>query len=273
MAPDTAAPPVEVSTVDGAEPATDKPTNQEEESDMAYKIQCPVCEDKFKQPQGLHGHLRFSHKLEGDELQEVYQRAQNEDHFDFTDEEDAEGEAEEEAETGGSELLDLPSVDDEEAVSEAFDWEARLDRMEDLRGELDRLDRSTGAFEYASESRSAGVITGFFGRTRDEGVEEARDALNEIEMEVRERLGASEQDRQLRKRVDASLEWVDALVRCREQRETINERFDGEEADRRVERLDQKETELRKRIRETWDAGKPTEALDQSDPVRQVESS
>jgi hypothetical protein len=242
---------------------------------MAYKIQCPVCGDKFKQPQGLHGHLRFSHKLEGDELEEVYQRAQNEDHFDFTDdEEEAEKQVKEgETETEGTKILDLPSVDDEEAVSEAFDWEARLDRMENLRGELDRLDRSTGAFEYADESRSAGVITGFFGRTRDEGVEEARDALNEIEMEVRERLGASEEDRQLRKRVDASLEWVDALVRCREQRETINERFDGEEADQRVERLDTKETDIRKRIRETWDAGKPTEALDQSDPVRQAESS
>jgi len=263
-------PPNGAATVDGAEPATDGPTNQEEESDMAYKIACPICEDKFKQPQGLHGHLRFSHQLQGDELDEVYERAQTQEHFDFTDEDETE-EAEDEADES-EEVPDLPPVDDEEAVAGAFDWEARLDRMEEIRRDLDNLDRSTGMFEYADESRNAGLVTGFLGKTRDEGAHEVKDALDEIEMEVRERLGASEEDRQLRKRVDDSLEAMEALVRCREQREAIKEKFSGNEAEKRVQRLDEKETEIRAHIREVWDAGKPTEALDQNDPVREIES-
>lgn len=238
---------------------------------MAYKIACPICEDKFKQPQGLHGHLRFSHQLQGDELDEVYERAQTEEHFDFTDEDETE-EAEDEG-NESEEVPDLPPVDDEEAVAGAFDWEARLDRMEGLREDLNRLERSSGWFDsdYRKPTflKAVGIVQG----QQDEGVREAKDALDEIEMEVRERLGASEEDRQLRKRVDDSLNAMDAMVRCREQREAIEEKFSGEEAEKRVQRLDEKEVEIRAEIRKTWDAGKPTQALEPNDPVREIESS
>ncbi|MCS3824575.1 hypothetical protein [Salinibacter ruber] len=268
------APPDGVATVEGADPATDEPLNKDEDPDMGYKIACPICEDKFKQPQGLHGHLRFSHQLQGDELNEVYERAQNEDHFDFTEDE---GEDESD-EDGSGDLQDLPSVGDEKAVAEAFDWEARLDRMESLRKKLDRLDRSSGFWEKdeSGEANSymglGSGVSSFFRKTRDEGAHEVRDALDDIEMEVRERLGASEEDRQLRKLVDDSLDAMEAMVRCREQREAIKEKFSGDEAQKRVQRLDEKEVEIRAEIRELWDAGKPTEALDPSDPVREIES-
>jgi hypothetical protein len=142
-------------------------------------------------------------------------------------------------------------------VSEAFDWDSRLERMESIRNGLDRLDRSTafGPFEIS----------------RDEGCQEAMEALDEIEMEVRERLGASDPDRELRRRVDESLDQMAALVRCREQREAISEKFSGERAEERVERLDRKEAEIRSHVREEWGVGKPKEQLSSDDPVSDLE--
>lgn len=233
------------------------------------QVKCPICEDIYS-VQGLFGHLRHSEDLEGDELEEVYERAQTEEHFDFTDEDETE-EAENEADES-EEVTDLPPVDDEEAVAGAFDWEARLDRMESLRQDLDRLERSSGWWDPDHSGTQVLETFGIIRGEQDEGAQEAKDALDEIEMEVRERLGASEEDRQLRKRVDDSLDAMEALVRCREQREAIKEKFSGSEAEKRVQRLDQKEVEIRAHIREVWDAGKPTEALDQNDPVREIES-
>lgn len=276
-----------------AEPATDQETEsadeEDEEADMAYKIQCPVCGDRFEQPQGLHGHLRFSHNLYDDELDEVYERAQSPEYMEFeggkedVDQESSgsatsiQEETEPDEEEGQSELEDLPGtrgeearakrriespVDDEEAVSEVFDWEERLNRMDNLRADLEDLDRSYDGWLGMGKIKDK----------TDEGCVEALEALDEIEMEVREKLGASEQDRELRRRVDQSLEKMKELVRCREQRQVIEERFEGEKAEKRIQRLDDREAKIRTHVRDEWDVGKPTENLDDVDPVKRIEN-
>lgn len=244
---------------EAAEAATDESAEEADQPDMGYQIRCPVCGDEFSQPQGLHGHLRFSHNLHGDELDEVYEKAQSQEYVEFDEEgePDVEAEAEPEHKREDRERGESGPVDDEEAVSGAFDWDSRLERMESLRNGLDRLDRSKSIF---------GIET-----TRDEGCKEAMEALDEIEMEVRERLGASDPDRELRRQVDESLDQMAALVRCREQREAISERFSGERAEERVQRLDRKEAEIRAHVRREWNVGKPTEQLKSSDPVSDLE--
>lgn len=237
---------------------------------MAYKIRCPVCNDKFKQPQGLHGHLRFSHNIYGDELDEVYEKAQTEEYMEFEGE--GEGETSAPADAGGGaaergspsdepESRGLPNwrnvEDDEKAVSEAFDWESRLDRMQEIREQIESMDGS--------------IRLGPFSINQDEGCTEALEALDEIEMEVRERLGASDPDRELRRKVDESLDQMAGLVRCRRQRKAIEEKFSGDKADRRINRLDDKEAEIRAHVRNEWDVGKPTEDLSSSDPVASIE--
>lgn len=293
---ETAAPPAEAATDASTEPAdkepglateeAEKPTGEEadavtddtaheaDQSDMGYKIRCPVCGDTFKQPQGLHGHLRFSHNLYGDELDEVYEKAQSQEYVEFDDEGGA-GEADVQEQSSSSRRVPASGqnsgstekdrergesgpVDDERAVSGAFDWDSRLERMESLRNGLDRLDRSNSFL---------GIET-----TRDEGCREAMEALDEIEMEVRERLGASDPDRELRRRVDESLDEMAALVRCREQREAIDEKFSGGRAEKRIERLDKKEAEIRAHVRQEWNVGKPTEKLKSTDPVSEIEA-
>lgn len=241
---------------------------------MAYRIRCPVCGDDFSQPQGLHGHLRFSHELSGDELDEVYERAQQQDHFDFVEDEGSEdgGEPSEEeqpeslsVDSGSS---DRSPAQERRGSSSAFDWERRLDRMDEIRASLKRLDRSEDRWES-----EGGIFGSTFGRkVEDEGCREALKALDDIEMEVRERLGASDADPELRSRVDESLEQLEALVRCREQREAIAEKFSGQEgAQERIDRLDKREVEIRLHVRRQWDAGKPTEELDEEDPVAAIE--
>jgi len=275
----------EVAEAPGAkdDTVTDTDSEEAEESDMAYKIRCPVCGDKFEQPQGLHGHLRFSHNLAGDELDEIYERAQSQEYMEFLEEGEDSPNQPEEGEPEGvvspkekdegveTETPVSPRAPEAEAekerrplrpeeerqVSEAFDWQARLDRMDGLRSELEDLDRSKEIF--------------LFQVSRDEGCAEAMEALDEIEMEVREQIGASEQDAELREAVDESLDQMESLVRCRQQREAIKERFDGEKAERRVQRLDEREAKIRAHVRGEWDVGKPMEKLHQDDPVSELE--
>lgn len=258
----------------GTMPATKalpEPTAEATEDDpMAYRIRCPVCGDDFSQPQGLHGHLRFSHELSGDELDEVYERAQQQDHFDFVEGEadDAEGvgseqepEEQPEPEESVQERPD-PSTEESAGPSRGFDWERRLARMDEIREALKGLDQSTTWFPGTLD-----IQTG-----RDEGAAEAMEALDEIEMEVRERLGMSDSDEELRERVDESLDQMEGLVRCREQRKTIKEKFSGEKAEQRVNRLDRKEAEIRAHVRSEWGVGKSAEQLDVSDPVTEIET-
>jgi hypothetical protein len=140
--------------------------------------------------------------------------------------------------------------------------------MDEIRASLKRLDRSEDRWES-----EGGIFGSTFGRkVEDEGCREALKALDDIEMEVRERLGASDADPELRSRVDESLEQLEALVRCREQREAIAEKFSGQEgAQERIDRLDKREVEIRLHVRRQWDAGKPTEELDEEDPVAAIE--
>jgi hypothetical protein len=267
---ESAAEEAEQATDEPADSATDDP-EQEESDEMAYKIRCPVCDDKFKQPQGLHGHLRFSHNIYGDELDEVYEKAQTEEYMEFEDEGE-EGQTSapadgEDSTTEGRSPSDEPESrtlpdwrnveDDEKAVSEAFDWTSRLDRMQEIREQIEGMDES--------------VRLGPFNITRDEGCAEALEALDEIEMEVRERLGASDPDRELRQKVDESLDQMAGLVRCRRQRQAIEEKFSGDKADRRSNRLDEKEAEIRAHVRNEWGVGKPTDKLSSSDPVASIE--
>jgi len=193
----------------------------------------------------------------------VYERAQSDEYVDFPEEESGDG--------GAGDGANSPSVSEDEedadaqadqgeAVARAFDWESRLEHMEGLRSELRVLDRS----------REPNGFEAFFGKTgtRDEGVRECLDALDEMEIEVRERLGMSTVDRELQRRVDRTLEKIGELIRCREQREALEEKFsDRQETPDRIGRLDGKEVEIRKHVRGLWDAGRPTEELDDEDPV------
>ena len=38
-------------------------------------MKCPICGETFKDGRGLHGHLRFKEGLQGEKLDEVYERA------------------------------------------------------------------------------------------------------------------------------------------------------------------------------------------------------
>jgi hypothetical protein len=178
------------SNEDVAEDAADEQPEQENQQegepqdptddDMPMQVQCPLCGDTFDRPQALHGHLRFSHDLRDRELDEVYERAQSDEYVDFPEEETGgEGGAE------GADSTEQPEADEQEvaeedgeAVARAFDWEARLAQMDELRSNLNRLDQSRGPTTLES----------FFGKdgTRDEGVHECLDALDEMEIEVRE---------------------------------------------------------------------------------------
>ena len=39
-------------------------------------INCPICGDSFEDGRGLHGHLRFKEDLSGEELEQTFQKAQ-----------------------------------------------------------------------------------------------------------------------------------------------------------------------------------------------------
>jgi len=264
------------SSEEAAEGAADEQPEQESQQegqpqdtpddDMPMQVRCPLCGDTFDRPQALHGHLRFSHDLRDRELDEVYERAQSDEYIDFPEEDESgdEGEAEDLELTGSP---GPPEADEEgsseeegEAVARAFDWEARLGHMEELRSDLNSLDRS----------REPTGLESFFGKSgvRDEGVHECLEALDEMEVEVRERLGMSTVDRNLQRQVDRTLDKINELVRCREQREALEQKFsDRAGTPDRVARLDDKEKEIREHVRGLWDAGKPPEDLDAEDPV------
>lgn len=242
-----------------AETATEppvEPTDDPTDKPMPYVLECPVCGDTFERPQALNGHMRFSHRdLDDDELEELYEEAKEKSYY-------VEEQGQGEGQTQDVETRPAPeqtSTAGPSGQGASFDWEQRLERLEDLRSAVEDIDESFSPFGV--EIR------------RDEGCREALEALDEIEMEVRERLGASEKDPRLRKRIDESLEQIAGLVRAREQREAIEERFSGEKAERRVERLNNREAEIRKHIRDEWGAGKPIGELKDEDPVLDLHSS
>jgi hypothetical protein len=75
-------------------------------------------------------------------------------------------------------------------------------------------------------------------------------------------------DRSLQRQVDRTLDKINELVRCREQREALQEKFsDREGTPGRINRLDEKEKEIREHVRSLWNAGRPPEDLDAEDPV------
>jgi len=39
-------------------------------------INCPICGESFEDGRGLHGHLRFKEDLSGEELEQTFQKAQ-----------------------------------------------------------------------------------------------------------------------------------------------------------------------------------------------------
>jgi hypothetical protein len=216
------------------------------------QTKCPICEDPYT-VQGLYGHLRFSHELDDGELQDRYQQAISE-----KEEPDLfNGEADEGQEAEDDEPDDLPSAPTQDqakkgqAKDEPFDWKRRLRRLQSLRPKVEAVDQS-------------GPM-GWF--RRDQGAQEAISALEKIEMEVREQIGAPGQDRELRQSVDKSLNLIEGLTDCRTQREAIEERFDGEEADKRAQRLSDREAEIRLYIRDQWNVGKPVDELPESDDL------
>lgn len=217
---------------------------------MSHEIACPICEQVFKQPQGLHGHLRFSEGLEGDELTEVYEQAKaNRGQLNLS------SEAHEGQEAEADEPGDLPSTPTPEGQAkkdEQFDWKRRLRGLQSLWPKVEEVDQSS-------------LIPGW--PNRDEGAQEAISALEKIEMQVREQIGAPGQDPELRQSVDKSLNLIEGLTDCRTQREAIQERFSGEEADKRVQRLNDREVEIRLYIRDQWDVGKPVDELPEEDPL------
>ncbi|MCS4187586.1 hypothetical protein GGP48_002289 [Salinibacter ruber] len=117
----------------------------------------------------------------------------------------------------------------------------RLTQMENLRDKLNDLDRS------------ASFLPSIFGR--DEGCREAMVLLDEIETEFREKMD-SDQGRELRKVVDKTLDQMDVFVRCRKHRREIKTKFSGEKADRRIQRLDDREAKIRSYVRKEWDVGR-----------------
>ncbi|MFB6274436.1 MAG: hypothetical protein ABEL51_16250 [Salinibacter sp.] len=117
----------------------------------------------------------------------------------------------------------------------------RLTRMENLRDKLNDLDRS------------APFLSSIFGR--DEVCREAVELLNEIEMEFREKMD-SDRGPELGKVVDKTLEQMDVLVRTREHRNEIKTKFTGEKADRRIQRLDDREAKVLSYVRKEWDVGR-----------------
>lgn len=225
---------------------------------------CPICEDPYT-VQGMYGHLRFTHDLEGEELQARYDEAmrQKEELEAGADEKEPDlfnGEAEQEAGAEADETSDLPDAPTPQGQEgEPFNWEDRLERLESVRSDLKELERRFHPLKR------------FFFDPEDEGVNESLEALERIEMEIREQIGAEGQDQELRQSVDQSLDLVEGLTKCREQREAINQRFDGEEAERRVDRLGQREAEIRSEIRGHWDVGKPLDDLDSDDPLLDLE--
>ena len=79
--------------------------------------------------------------------------------------------------------------------------------------------------------------------------------LDEIETEFREKMD-SDQGRELRKVVDKTLDQMDVFVRCRKHRREIKAKFSGEKADRRIQRLDDREAKIRSYVRKEWDVGR-----------------
>lgn len=117
----------------------------------------------------------------------------------------------------------------------------RLTRMENLRDKLNDLDRS------------APFLPSVFGR--DQGCRDAMELLNEIEFEFREKMD-SDRGPELRKVVDKTLDQMDVLVRSREHRNEIKTKFSGEKADRRLQRLDDREAKVLSYVRKEWDVGR-----------------
>jgi len=210
-------------------------------------IQCPICNSVMKSPQGLHGHLRFKHDIWDDELDRVFEQAQK-NHVVAESEERQESESVTGGDSAPTEPPQAPSLDHKESL------ETMLSRIEGLREELETHDRSESFF---------GIIP----VRRDEGPKEALEALDEMEMVVRERLGTGKADDGLRRRVDNSLDEMGSLVECRRQREAIQKKFSGERAEKRVQKLDRREASIRSHVRQEWDVGTPIEDLPDADPV------
>lgn len=229
-------------------------SNQSEDEDMPQIYECPVCGSEFDRIQAGHGHIRFAHPdLSDEEFEEVYEEMKEESFF-------VEEPGEEEAE--GREAIPVPSKPEQRGASarEPFEWGPRLETMTELREKLEQLDRS----------REPSALESLFGKSgeRDEGIQECLDALDVMEMDVRERLGMSTEDRRLQQQVDRTLDRIDELVRAREQREALEDRFsDRPGTPDRIGRLNEKEVEVRKHVRSSWGAGKPAEELDSEDPV------
>lgn len=207
-------------------------------------IQCPVCNEVMKSPQGLHGHLRFKHDIWDEELDRVFEQAQK-NHVVLESESGGKGQSGDSSPTGSPQA---PSLDVQESL------ETMLARIGGMREALKEHDRSSKLF---------GLVT----IQRDEGPNEALEALDEMEMVVRERMGTGSTDEDLRRKVVNSLDEMEGLVECRRQREVIEEKFSGERAEQRIEKLDRREASIRKRVRQEWGVGMPLEDLPESDPV------
>lgn len=208
-------------------------------------IRCPICNSVMKSPQGLHGHLRFKHDIWDDELDRVFEQAQK-NHVVAESEVKDEDEPVPQGDSSPTEPPQAPSLDRRESL------ETMLSRIEGLREELKKHDRSSFWPDWIQ---------------RDEGPKEALEALDEIEMVVRERLGTGKADDGLRRKVVNSLDAMENLVECRRQREVMEDKFDGERAEQRIEKLDSREASIRSHVRQEWDVGTPIEDLPEADPV------
>lgn len=207
----------------------------------------------------------MGHQMEGEDFHEVFAHAKRE--FRVSDEEYERLQRKKEFEAvyegdskAGRELTlqDMREEEESQRMAAGFDWSARLEHVEELREGIQSQSRSM---------HFLGVVI-----QRDEGCEEAVEALDEIEMQVRERMASGEEDRELLRKVDQSLEAMERLIRCREQRDTIDERFKGEKARQRVAKLDRKEAEIRAEIRSAWEVGTAPDQLRDTDPVSAYES-
>lgn len=193
---------------------------------MPGPVDCPICNAELGTPQALHGHLRFAHDIREDELEQVYAQA-------LEDQNRKRGEDGDQADLplGAGASDNAPSEVSAETSSTDGTPKTTLSRIEGLRGDLNSLD-------------------GFQAST-------ALQALDQIEMVVRERVGTGKADEALMRKVVDSLEWIANLVECRRQRTVIEQKFDGEKAKSRVERLEIREAEIRSHLRKAWDLELP----------------
>jgi len=211
-------------------------------------IRCPVCNEVMKSPQGLHGHLRFKHDIWDDELDRIFEQAQRNHMVSEAELEESRNGSTQDDDTSDSTGPQPSSTGGQKSL------ETMLARIEELREELSQYDRSQ-------------TFLGLFTVRRDEGPKEALQALDEMEMVVRERLGTGETDDDLRRKVVNTLDKMEGLVKCRRQRDAIEQKFSGGRAEQRVEKLDRREASIRKHVRQEWGVGTPLEDLPERDPV------